>query len=157
MSTPNRQTPLELPDFDRMEPATLSLSIPLIDNIIQIGLTGNNPRSPKPDRIGRLVIARTAHALSMHRTENEQPANQPLQVQIRDNRGEGVPYEVFDDPTPTRLTLGQLTSGGWEIDQSGDGPVRIAERDRLLVFLRKVGEEAIAKQHRTALPPEYTS
>ncbi|QNJ93564.1 hypothetical protein HZU40_04275 [Mycolicibacterium fluoranthenivorans] len=119
---------LRVPDLDEIRSGTMYLTVPLVDDMVQIGLGGQY-------RTGTLEVCKSRAALTVIRTDGA-----PLQAQIvRD----GARITVLREPVQQL----QLTRGGpavWLVP--GGVPVgRVADLEQLV---RTVATFGVAKQRR---------
>jgi hypothetical protein len=118
-----------VPDLDELRPGVIRLTVPLVDDVIQIGLGGRY-------RTSAVDVVKGPALLTLRRTDGR-----PLQAQIvRDE-----PVTVLRAPVP-HLTLRRARSGLWTAPRSV--PVgRVADLEQLV---RTVATFGLAKQRAVA-------
>ncbi|MHA3024690.1 hypothetical protein ACXPWS_30975 [Mycobacterium sp. BMJ-28] len=122
---------LRVPDLDEIRSGAFSLTVPLVDDVIQIGLGGRY-------RTGTIEVCKSPSALLVSRTDGH-----PLQAQIlRDD----ARVTVLRAPVP-ELRLRRVRTGLWRT--AGAVPVgQVADLERLI---RTIANFGLAKQDGPAL------
>jgi hypothetical protein len=116
---------LRVPDVDEIHSGTIRLTVPLVDDVIQIGLGGRYD-------VGTIDVLKRPAALLVRRTDGR-----PLQVRIvRDE-----PITVLRAAVPD-LVLDRVGPGWWQVSDAV--PVgRITDLEQLV---RTIATFALAKQ-----------
>ncbi len=116
---------LRVPDLDDLRPGAIRLTVPLVDDVIQIGLGGRY-------RTGAIDVVKNPGLLTVRRVDGR-----PLQVRIvRDE-----PATVFRTPI-SHLWLRRVHSGWWVAPRSVSVG-RVADLEQLV---RTVVNFGLAKQ-----------
>lgn len=126
---------LQAPDLDHLRPGTICLTVPLVDDVIQVGIGGDYPTTV-------VAVSVTASSVRVRRLDGRR-----LQVHIvEDWRGAnhpGTATPVFGEPVEALV-----------LERRGErwvpGPVlcrRVVDLDR---FVGTLARFALAKQERTA-------
>ncbi|MBI3228604.1 MAG: hypothetical protein HYZ39_26480 [Mycolicibacterium cosmeticum] len=121
---------LRVPALDELGTGVVRLTVPLVDDMIQIGLGGRY-------RTGAIDVIRRPALLTVRRTDGR-----PLQAQIvRDE-----PITVLRAPIP-HLTLRRVHRGLW-MAPSGVPVATVADLEQLV---RTVANFGVAKQQRAGM------
>lgn len=122
-------------DLDRLRPGTICLTVPLVDDVVQVGIGGDFPTTA-------VAVSVTATSMRMRRLDGRR-----LQVHIvegwRDAANPGTATPVFAEAVEA-LVL-ERRRGCWD---TGPGlSARVVDLDR---FVGTLARFALAKQERAA-------
>ncbi|WP_280832138.1 hypothetical protein [Mycolicibacterium frederiksbergense] len=125
---------LETADLDRLRPGIVLLTVPLLDDIVQVGIGGDYPTTT-------VVVSVTRYSMRVRRADGRR-----LQAHIVENwqdaTAAGVATRVFAEPVNAlelERCAGQWGTGG------GLTSVRAGDLDR---FVATIARFALAKQQR---------
>ena len=126
-------------DLDELCCGTIHLSVPLLDDVIQIGIGGN------PD-VGTIQVSKTAAALRVCRVDGK-----PLQADLLQYHPDGpepvVRTTVFDEPVDCLVlerVQSQSSPGLWVSTLT----IRVERHRSVGQFVRTIATFGLAKQRR---------
>lgn len=127
---------LTCPDLDELDCGTFHLSVPLVDDVIQIGIGGDTD-------VGTIEVTKTATALRVRRVDGR-PIQAELLTYHPQDTGPVLRTTVFDPPVRS-LTLERLSSPGlW----AGTSATDVDREATVGQFVRTIATFGLAKQRR---------